>query len=111
MSHEIKPVEVSHSEYPEVDDRKDDIDRDQPETQAAPKGRFARMFQNNGPKDGDLGARWLAEYTGPPPELTAENNKHIKWTIDKWLLPITCLIYLNQQLDKSSVSFGTSPHL
>lgn len=58
------------------------------------------------PVDGDLGSKWLAQYTGPRPELTDELNNQVRNRIDAYLLPLIFLIYFNQQLDKSAVSFA-----
>lgn len=111
MSDEIKPVSTVHAEriMDDVDRKGGDFtetisEKDVPPAQA--RSRFAKMFRNNGPKDGDLGAQWLEQYTGERPELTAKLNNQVKTRIDAWLLPVTCLIYLNQQLDKSSVAFA-----
>lgn len=64
------------------------------------------LLGNTEPKDGDLGSRWLAQYTGPRPELTDELNNKVRNRIDANLLPLIFLIYFNQQLDKSAVAFA-----
>jgi hypothetical protein len=56
--------------------------------------------------DGDISAKWLAQYQGPRPQLTDELNNQIRNKIDMWMLPIIFGIYFNQQLDKSAVSFS-----
>lgn len=60
----------------------------------------------NANDDGDISARWLAQYNGPRPELTDELNSKIRNKIDRWMLPIIFYIYFNQQMDKSAVSFA-----
>jgi len=60
----------------------------------------------NANDDGDISARWLAQYTGPRPELTDELNNQIRNKVDRWLLPVIFYIYFNQQMDKSSVSWS-----
>lgn len=76
---------------------------DQPETE---ESKTKGLLGNTAPKDGDLGSRWLATYTGPRPELTDELNNQIRNRIDWNLLPLIFLIYFNQQLDKSAVAFA-----
>jgi hypothetical protein len=61
---------------------------------------------NTEPVAGDLASKWLAQYTGPRPELTDELNSQVRNRIDAYLLPLIFLIYFNQQLDKSAVSFA-----
>jgi hypothetical protein len=39
-------------------------------------------------RDGDLGARWLEEYTGDRPELSDEDNKRVRNRIDRFLMPM-----------------------
>jgi hypothetical protein len=68
-------------------------------------GAISSTLADTTPKDGDLGGRWLATYTGSRPELTDEANNKIRNRIDIYLLPLIFLIYFNQQLDKSAVSF------
>lgn len=58
------------------------------------------------PVAGDVASKWLAQYTGPRPELTDALNNQIRNRIDGFLLPLIFLIYFNQQLDKSAVSFA-----
>ena len=60
-------------------------------------GKAGKLLTSTAPKDGDLGARWLATYDGPRPELTDENNSHVRNKIDSYLLPVIFLIYFNQQ--------------
>jgi hypothetical protein len=38
--------------------------------------------------DGDIGARWLEEYTGDRPELSDEDNKRVSMRIDRYLMPM-----------------------
>jgi len=38
--------------------------------------------------DGDIGARWLEEYTGDRPELSDEDNKRVRNRIDRYLMPM-----------------------
>lgn len=67
--------------------------------------RLVSGLTDTTPKDGDLGGKWLASYNGPRPELTDKANSTIRNRIDRFLLPLIFLIYFNQQLDKSAVSF------
>ena len=72
-------------------------------------------------KDGDLGARWLASYSGNKSELTDVDSEAVRkrvnspsvqpemeadCQIDLFLLPVCGYIYFCQQLDKSSISFA-----
>lgn len=59
------------------------------------KGKLGSKLTKTGPKDGDLGGRWLAQYTGPRPELTDELNSKIRNRIDIYLLPLIFLIYFS----------------
>lgn len=59
--------------------------------------------------DGDMGAQWLAGYTGPRREISDSENNSVRWKvccvvdltlrvrangkIDRWLIPITFYIY------------------
>ena len=70
------------------------------------KDKAGKLLISTAPKDGDLGGRWLAQYTGIRPELTDELNSKIRNRIDAHLLPLIFLIYFNQQQDKSSVAFA-----
>lgn len=86
------------------------------------KTKAGKALGNTAPKDGNLGAKWLATYTGPRPELTDELNSKIRNRIDSCLLPVIFLIYfselhlnspcpqslmdIDQQQDKSSVAFA-----
>jgi hypothetical protein len=73
-------------------------------------------------RDGDMGARWLEEYTGERHEITDEDNNRVRNRIDRYLLPMyvsSCVkkecvltqsifyVYFCQQLDKSSLSFSS----
>ncbi|RSH85337.1 hypothetical protein EHS25_004733 [Saitozyma podzolica] len=58
-------------------------------------------------QDGDISAKWLAEYTGPRRDITSQENSVVRNKIDKVLLPIIFYIYFTQQLDKSSLSFAS----
>ncbi|WRT66019.1 uncharacterized protein IL334_002970 [Kwoniella shivajii] len=59
-------------------------------------------------KGSDLGAVWLATYTGDKRrEITDEENQEVVKRIDRFLLPIVFIIYFTQQLDKSSLSFAS----
>jgi hypothetical protein len=68
------------------------------------KDKAGKLLTSTAPKDGDLGGRWLAQYTGNRPELTDELNTMIRKKIDYYLLPLIFLIYFNQQQDKVSFS-------
>ena len=72
--------------------------------------KLGGVLSDTTPKDGDLGGRWLASYSGPRPELTDSANNKIRNRIDIYLLPLIFLIYFNQQLDKSAVSFVSENH-
>lgn len=39
-------------------------------------------------QDGDLGAKWLEEYSGDRPELSDEDNKRVRNRIDRYLMPM-----------------------
>lgn len=41
----------------------------------------------------DLGAAWLAQYTGPRTEISDEESTRVRWKIDRWLMPVICYIY------------------
>lgn len=83
MSHEIKTepkTELSHHDNtPPNDDGHD-------------HGKTPKMAellaQKDRVRDGDLGSQWLAEYTGPRPELTDEMNNQIRNKIDMHLMPM-----------------------
>lgn len=60
------------------------------------KSKASKVLGNTKPHDGDLGARWLATYTGPRPELTDKLNNKIRNRIDASLLPIIFLIYFSE---------------
>lgn len=60
------------------------------------KSKAANLLTSTAPKDGDLGGRWLATYTGPRPELTDELNTKVRNKIDGWLLPLIFLIYFSE---------------
>ena len=49
------------------------------------KDKAGNLLASTAPKDGDLGGRWLAQYTGPRPELTDELNNKIRNRIDAHL--------------------------
>ena len=82
-------VETPHSE------NATSLDAEQPHGVSEKAGK---LLTNTAPKEGDLGARWLATYDGPRPELTAERNNHVRNKIDTYLLPVIFLIYFNQQM-------------
>lgn len=52
----------------------------------------------------DEGARVMAE--AGKVEYTLEEDKAVLKKIDSWILPVLCLVYWIQQLDKSSVSYA-----
>jgi hypothetical protein len=52
---------------------------------AGAKDKAGKLLTSTAPKDGDLGGRWLANYTGPRPELTDELNTKIRNRIDAHL--------------------------
>lgn len=81
-------VETTHS---------DNVTFADPEQPHGVSGKAGKLLTSTAPKDGDLGARWLATYDGPRPELTDENNSHVRNKIDAYLLPVIFLIYFNQQ--------------
>lgn len=56
------------------------------------------LLANTAPKDGDLGGKWLEQYTGPRTELTDEANTQVRNKIDRSLLPIIFLIYFSESL-------------
>jgi len=58
---------------------------DNNQTNTGVSGKAGKVLTATAPKDGDLGARWLASYTGPRPELTDENNSKIRNRIDAHL--------------------------
>ncbi|RSH80114.1 hypothetical protein EHS25_007316 [Saitozyma podzolica] len=58
-------------------------------------------------QDGDLGAQWIADYSGSRHDITSEESDRVRNKIDKVLLPIIFYIYFTQQLDKSSLSFAS----
>jgi hypothetical protein len=66
------------------------------DTDAGNKSKAGKLLGNTAPKDGDLGGKWLAQYTGPRPELTDDNNGAVRNRIDKSLLPIIFLIYFSE---------------
>ena len=39
-------------------------------------------------KYADLGADWLAKYTGPEIEITDEESTRIRWKIDRNVMPL-----------------------
>jgi len=57
-----------------------------------PSGAVGRIAGMVAPKDrvgdGDIGARWLEEYTGDRPELSDEDNKRVRNRIDRFLMPM-----------------------
>jgi hypothetical protein len=59
---------------------------------APPSGAVGRIAGMVAPKervgDGDIGARWLEEYTGDRPELSDEDNKRVSKRIDRYLMPM-----------------------
>lgn len=59
-------------------------------------GKLGSKLNTTAPKDGDLGGRWLATYTGPRPELTDELNNKVRNKIDSYLLPLIFLIYFSE---------------
>lgn len=77
-------TDLKHEEKPEVDYHEG---RDGPTSGGL--GRIAGMIA---PKervgDGDIGARWLEEYTGDRPELSDEDNKRVRNRIDRFLMPM-----------------------
>ena len=77
-------TDLKHEEKPEVDYHEG---RDPPASGGL--GRIAGMIA---PKervgDGDIGARWLEEYTGDRPELSDEDNKRVRNRIDRFLMPM-----------------------
>ena len=83
---------------------KDILHTDHEEDTGAGKGKLAGALTDTAPKDGDLGGKWMAAYTGERPLLDDEANTKIRNRIDAFLLPLIFLIYFNQQLDKSAVS-------
>jgi hypothetical protein len=54
--------------------------------------------------DMDEGAKVIAE--AGKIEYTIEEDKAVLRKIDTWILPVLCLVYWIQQLDKSSVSYA-----
>lgn len=52
----------------------------------------------------DEGAKVMAE--AGKVEYTLEEDKAVLKKIDTWILPVLCLVYWIQQLDKSSVSYA-----
>lgn len=52
----------------------------------------------------DEGARVMAE--AGTIEYTMEEDKAVLRKIDSWILPVLCLVYWVQQLDKASVSYA-----
>jgi len=77
-------TDLKHEEKPEVDYHEG---RDAPASGGL--GRIAGLIA---PKervgDGDIGARWLEEYTGDRPELSDEDNKRVRNRIDRFLMPM-----------------------
>ena len=63
------------------------------------KGKLGSKLASTEPKDGDLGGRWLATYTGPRTGLTDELNSKIRNRIDAYLLPLIFLIYFSECQD------------
>jgi hypothetical protein len=55
------------------------------------KDKAGNLLTSTAPKDGDLGGQWLAQYTGPRPELTDELNSKIRNRIDAHLYVPHCL--------------------
>jgi hypothetical protein len=57
-----------------------------------PTGRVGKIAGMVAPRekagDGDMGARWLEEYTGDRPELSDEENKRVRNRIDRHLMPM-----------------------
>lgn len=58
----------------------------------------AKALIDSTPKDADLGAKWLATYTGPRPEITDDDNNKVRNKIDKWMLPLVFLIYFSEHI-------------
>lgn len=70
----------------------DDTEKQRPQGRHVPEG------------DLDEAAKVLAD-TGKI-EYTIEEDKAVLKKIDTWILPVLCLVYWIQQLDKSSVSYA-----
>jgi len=77
-------TDLKHEDKPEIDYHEG---RDLP-----PSGAVGRIAGMVAPKDrvgdGDIGARWLEEYTGDRPELSDEDNKRVRNRIDRFLMPM-----------------------
>jgi hypothetical protein len=61
------------------------VEHDDSHEPTGAKDKAGKLLTSTAPKDGDLGARWLASYTGPRPVLTDENNNKIRNRIDAHL--------------------------
>lgn len=78
------PTDIKHEDKPEVDYHEGH--------EAPPSGAAGKIAGMVTPKeqvgDGDIGARWLEEYTGDRPELSDEDNKRVRNKIDRFLMPM-----------------------
>ncbi|KAL7420650.1 hypothetical protein Q5752_004601 [Cryptotrichosporon argae] len=73
----------------------EDVEGHPTKTAAAPAG------------EQDLAAAFLARYSGEQREITDEENRRVRWKIDRYIMPIVCYIYFCQQLDKATLSYAS----
>ena len=63
--------------------------------------------QNEPVQSLDAAAAILGKDLTAPREVSPEENDRVLRKIDLWLLPIMCMVYFIQQLDKSALSYAS----